>query len=75
MEGLGDVAQVGQQPLTADRAEHPGGQAALLGRLEERGDTAAAEQQRPAAQPVGDLVGERLAAGVELAQRCARGTT
>ena len=38
MEGLGDVAQVGHQPLATDRAEHAGGQAPLLGRLEERRD-------------------------------------
>ena len=71
VQRLGDVPQVGQQPLAADRAEHAGGQPALLGRLEQRGDPAAAQQQRPAAQPVGELVGELLAAGVELAQGAA----
>ena len=50
VQRLGDVAQVGQQPLAADRAEHPGGQPALLGRLEQGGHPAPAQQQRPAPQ-------------------------
>ena len=68
VQGLGDVTQVGEQPLAADGAEDAGRQASLLGRLEEGGDAAPAHEERPAPQPVRDLVGQRLPATVELGQ-------
>ena len=71
VQRLGEMTQVGQLALTPDPAEHACGEPALLGGLEQRGHATAAQEQGPATQPVGQLVGELLAAGVQLAQGAA----
>ena len=66
VQGLADVPQVGEPPVAADLGQHPGRQAGDARRLHHGGQAAAAEQLEPRPQRLGDLVGEVVAAGVEV---------
>ena len=66
VQRLADVAQVGEPAVAADLGEHPRGQPGDVGGLEHRGDAAGGEQLDPGAQRLGDVVGQVVAARVEL---------
>ena len=66
VQGLADVPQVGEPPVAADLGQHPGRQAGDARRLHHGGQATAAEQLEPRPQRLGDLVGEVVAAGVEV---------
>ncbi len=68
VQHLSDVAQVGEPTLAADLGEHPSGQPAGRGGLQHGRDAAASCDVGPAPHGVGHLVGEAVAALVELAR-------
>ena len=66
VEHLADVAQVGQQALAPDHAEHPRGHARDRRGLEHGRHPTGGEELGPHPHPVGELLGEVGATGVEL---------
>ena len=72
VQHLGQVAQVGQEPLAADASQDPLAEPACLRRREQRRDSLAAQQQRPAPEPVGDVVGDGVATGCRARRWCGR---
>ena len=66
VEHLAEVVEVGQQPLAVGPGEHPRGQPVGGDRLVDRRDAARAQHVEPAAYALGDVVGQVVAAGVEL---------
>ena len=69
VQRLGDVVQVGEQPLALRLREHALGQSPGGDRLVHGSDATRPEEVEPAADLLGDRVGEVVAAGVERRRR------
>ncbi len=66
VQQLADVGEVGEQPLAARLGQHPRASPAALAALCTAATPAAAEQVEPAADALGEVVGQVVAAGDQL---------